>query len=142
MPAGPEELPLLQVKPRRLSKKVERKAQRLDAGFLKLKGLKVIQYHRTYNYLFNRYGVETAGTLEPLPGIPPTARHLERLKREAGDRGVKFVVLEGFRRGERGAEALAQTIKAKVLVLPQDVGVEGAKDLFALFDEILRRLSQ
>ncbi|MEN3027993.1 MAG: zinc ABC transporter substrate-binding protein [Aquificaceae bacterium] len=113
-----------------------------DAGFLKLKGLKVIQYHRTYNYLFNRYGVETAGTLEPLPGIPPTARHLERLKREAGDRGVKFVVLEGFRRGERGAEALAQTIKAKVLVLPQDVGVEGAKDLFALFDEILRRLSQ
>ncbi|MCS6999209.1 MAG: zinc ABC transporter substrate-binding protein [Aquificaceae bacterium] len=113
-----------------------------DAGFSRLKGLRVMQYHKTYNYLFKRYGIETAGTIEPLPGIPPTAKHLERLKREVGDRGVKFVVLEGFRRGERSAEGLAQTLKVRVLVLPQDVGVEGAKDLFTLFDEILRRLSQ
>lgn len=37
---------------------------------------------------------------------------------------------------------MAEAIGAKAVVLPHDVGAEGVKDLFGLFDEILRRLSK
>lgn len=123
-------------------KRWNNKLKEWDAGFSKLRGLRVVQYHKTYNYPFRRYGIETVGTIEPLPGIPPNARHLEKLKKEAGEKQVKFVVLEGFRKGDRDAENLAKSIGAKVVVLSQDVGIEGAGDLFTLFEEILRRLSQ
>ncbi|MEJ5339497.1 MAG: metal ABC transporter solute-binding protein, Zn/Mn family [Aquificaceae bacterium] len=119
------------------------KLKEWDEGFLKLRGLKVIQWHKTYNYLFNRYGIQTIGTLEPIPGIPPTARHLEQLVSSAKGQGVRYVVIEGFRAGERRtAQRVAEQIGAKVAILPSDVGSEGAKSLFEMYDIILRRLSQ
>ncbi len=119
------------------------KLKEWDEGFSKLRGLKLIQWHKTYNYLLKRYGIQLVGTLEPLPGIPPTAKHLERLVESSKGQGVRFVVLEGFRKGEiRTAQRVAEPLGARVVVLPNDVGSEGAKNLFDMYDLILRRLSQ
>ncbi len=119
------------------------KLKEWDEGFSKLRGLKLIQWHKTYNYLLKRYGIQLVGTLEPLPGIPPTAKHLERLVESSKGQGVRFVVLEGFRKGEiRTAQRVAEPLGARVVVLPNDVGSEGAKNLFEMYDLILRRLSQ
>ncbi|MFN3869910.1 MAG: metal ABC transporter solute-binding protein, Zn/Mn family [Aquificaceae bacterium] len=120
-------------------KKWDQKLKEWDEGFSKLRGLKVVQYHKTYDYLFKRYGIQVVGTLEPLPGIPPTARHLEEISKVA--KGAKFVVYEVFR-DPKPANNFAKVIGARAIVLPHDVGVEGVKNLFDLFDEILRRLSQ
>jgi len=120
-------------------KRWSQKLKEWDEGFSKLRGTKVIQYHKTYDYLFVRYGIENAGTLEPLPGIPPTAKHLEELINRS--KGVKFVVYEVFRE-PKPAKRVAEAIGAKAVMLPHDVDVEGVKDLFGLFDEILRRLSK
>jgi zinc/manganese transport system substrate-binding protein len=111
-----------------------------DKEFAKLKGIKVIQYHKLYDYLLQRYGIVSVGTLEPLPGIPPTGKHIEGLISQA--QGVKFI-LQNVYHEKRAAQFVAQRLKAKVVILPHDVGaVPEAKDLFSLFDEILRRLSQ
>ncbi len=115
------------------------KLREWDAGFSKLKGLKVVQYHKTYNYLFNRYSISTVGTVEPLPGIPPNARHVENLSKQA--QGARFVVVEAFRSKDGYAQRVAELLGAKLLVLPSDVGSENTKDLFDLFDTLLRRLS-
>lgn len=120
-------------------KRWNQKLKEWDEGFSKLKGTKVIQYHKAYDYLFVRYGIENAGTLEPLPGIPPTAKHLEELINRS--KGVKFVVYEVFRE-PKPAKRVAEAIGAKAIVLPHDVGAESVRDLFDLFDEILRRLSK
>jgi zinc/manganese transport system substrate-binding protein len=108
--------------------------------FAKLKGIKVIQYHKLYDYLLQRYGMVLVGTLEPLPGIPPTGKHIEGLISQA--QGVKFILQDVYHE-KRTAQFVAQRLNAKVVILPHDVGaVPEAKDLFSLFDEILRRLSQ
>jgi len=120
-------------------KRWSQKLKEWDEGFSKLKGTKAIQYHKTYEYLFVRYGIENVGTLEPLPGLPPTAKHLEELINRS--KGVKFVVYEIFE-DPKPAKRVAEAIGAKAVVLPHDVGAEGVKDLFGLFDEILRRLSR
>jgi zinc/manganese transport system substrate-binding protein len=78
--------------------------------------------------------------LEPLPGIPPTGKHIEGLISQA--QGVKFILQDVYHE-KRTAQFVAQRLNAKVVILPHDVGaVPEAKDLFSLFDEILRRLSQ
>jgi zinc/manganese transport system substrate-binding protein len=111
-----------------------------DREFAKLKGIKVIQYHKLYDYLLQRYGMVLVGTLEPLPGIPPTGKHIEGLISQA--QGVKFILQDVYHE-KRTAQFVAQRLNAKVVILPHEVGaVPEAKDLFSLFDEILRRLSQ
>jgi zinc/manganese transport system substrate-binding protein len=108
--------------------------------FAKLKGIKVIQYHKLYDYLLQRYRMVLVGTLEPLPGIPPTGKHIEGLISQA--QGVKFILQDVYHE-KRTAQFVAQRLNAKMVILPHDVGaVPEAKDLFSLFDEILRRLSQ
>ncbi len=55
-------------------------------------GQKVISYHADISYLARFYGLEVIGTLEPKPGIEPTARHLATLAREAREEGVKMII--------------------------------------------------
>jgi ABC-type metal ion transport system, periplasmic component/surface adhesin len=111
-----------------------------DKEFAKLKGVKVVEYHKLYDYLLRRYGMVLVGTLEPLPGIPPTGKHIEGLISQA--QGVKFILQDVYHE-KRTAQFVAQRLNAKVVILPHEVGaVPEAKDLFSLFDEIQRRLSQ
>jgi zinc/manganese transport system substrate-binding protein len=111
-----------------------------DREFAKLKGIKVVQYHKLYDYLLQKYGMVLVGTLEPLPGIPPTGKHIEGLISQA--QGVKLILQDVYHE-KRTAQFVAQRLNAKVVILPHEVGaVPEAKDLFSLFDEILRRLSQ
>ncbi|RMH80875.1 MAG: hypothetical protein D6674_02225 [Acidobacteria bacterium] len=94
---------------------------------------------QTYNYIFNRYGIETVGALETLPRIPPTAKRIEELTKRV--RGAKFVTIEVFR--ERSMpQRVARELSAELLVLPHDVGVEGVRDLFELYEVIFTRLSR
>ncbi|HAH32120.1 MAG TPA: hypothetical protein DCL44_07390, partial [Elusimicrobia bacterium] len=53
----------------------------------KISGQKVITYHSSWIYLTTAFNLAIAGTVEPWPGIPPTAKHLaelvEIIKRDA-----------------------------------------------------------
>jgi zinc/manganese transport system substrate-binding protein len=110
-----------------------------DEGFSKLRSVKVIEYHKLYDYLLSRYGMVLVGTLEPLPGIPPTAKHIESLISQA--QGVKFILQDVYHE-KRTAEYVAKKLNARMVILPHDVGaVPEANNLFSLFDEILRRLN-
>ncbi len=57
-----------------------------------LAGRSFIEYHRTWVYFATRFGMTIADTVEPFPGIPPSARHLaalvERIRADAISRVV------------------------------------------------------
>ncbi|MGQ0645265.1 MAG: metal ABC transporter substrate-binding protein [Elusimicrobiota bacterium] len=42
-------------------------------------GAKFVSYHRTWPYFARRFGLVSAGEIEPKPGIPPTAEHTAAL---------------------------------------------------------------
>ena len=46
-----------------------------------LKGTKIIEYHKLFDYLIRRIGLDLLGTVEPLPGISPTSHHIEDLEK-------------------------------------------------------------
>ena len=50
----------------------------------------------SWTYFADSFGLEVAGTTEPVPGIPPTARHLADLVSIAKSRHVRLLVQEPY----------------------------------------------
>lgn len=67
---------------------------RAAAAELPVKSL--FTYHRSWTYLADAFGLEVVSTVEPVPGIPPTARHLAALVRAAKERNVKTLLQEPY----------------------------------------------
>jgi zinc/manganese transport system substrate-binding protein len=102
-----------------------------------LRGKKIIQYHRLFNYFARRTGMEIVGELEPKPGIPPTSRHLEELI-EANPAGKVYLILTDAYHEKKSAEGVAQKMGVPWILAPQDVdAVPGAKDIFSLYDTLI-----
>ena len=57
-------------------KKWSAATQRWDSEAAGLKGLRIVTYHSDAVYLINWLGLELVMTIEPKPGIPPSAGHL------------------------------------------------------------------
>lgn len=134
---NPDSCPLYERNFKNFVRRWRSKLREWDEQFSALRGVRVVVYHSLFNYLLKRYGIVLAGTLEPLPGIPPTRSHIQKLLRLEN---VKFVLI-GVYNEKRTARFLAGRIGAKVVLLPHDVGsLPEVRDLFSLFDEILRRL--
>jgi zinc/manganese transport system substrate-binding protein len=105
-----------------------------------LKGLRFVVYHKDLSYLFDWLGISEAGSLEPLPGMPPTTAHLGELLGQLARSPAKAVTRATYNE-PRAAEWLSERAKIPVVVLPYTVGgTDRAKDLFALFDDTIARL--
>src|SRR5688572_6831841 len=86
-----------------------------------LKGVPVIVHHKNLTYLIAWLGMREAGSLEPKPGLPPSAAHLNELLaglKRAPARGV----LRAAYNDPRPAEWLAGQARIPALVLPYTVG--------------------
>ena len=105
-----------------------------------LRGAKVIEYHKNYDYLLRRYGMELLGTVELLPGIPPTSGHIHELETKIEMTKVRYILQDVYNPAD-ASEHLAKKYHIPMLKLPHDVGaVRETEGIFALFDEITRRL--
>lgn len=113
-----------------------------DRKLKSLQGISVVEYHKNFDYLLRRYGIKLVGTVEPLPGIPPTSRHMETISQIIARHSVKFIIHDVYH-PERASKLLAKKHNIRMVVLPHDVGATNeAEGIFSLFDEIVRRLSQ
>ena len=80
------------------------------------------------------------GSLEPKPGLPPTATHLSELLAKLAREPAKAVVRSAYN-DPRAAEWLSERAGIPAVVLPYTVGgTDKAKDLFGLYDDTLARL--
>ena len=105
-----------------------------------LKGLPVVTHHKDWTYLFDWLGLREVATLEPKPGLPPSAGHLAELKQQLITQPAKMVIRAAYQ-DARASEWLQKQTGVPVVVLPYTVGgTEQAGDLFALFDDTLNRL--
>lgn len=105
-----------------------------------LKGLLLVVHHKNLSYLIAWLGMREAGSLEPKPGIPPSAAHLAALLAVLQVTPAKAVVRAAYN-DPRAADWLAREARLPAVVLPYTVGgSERAKDLFGLFEETLAKL--
>lgn len=70
-----------------------------------LQNRRLVTYHRSWSYFAAAFGFEVVHTIEPIPGIPPTARHLQALVELIRARQVAVAVEEPYF-SEEGVEFL------------------------------------
>jgi zinc/manganese transport system substrate-binding protein len=105
-----------------------------------LKGMAIVVYHRDLSYLVAWLGLRVAGSLEPKPGIPPSAAHLAKLLDALRQTPARAVVRAAYN-DPRAAEWLAREARIPAVVLPYTVGgTERAGDLFGLYEDTIARL--
>ncbi len=107
-----------------------------------LRGKRVVAHHKSWVYLQDWLQLEEVATLEPIPGVPPTAKHLGELLRILGAEGdgAAFIIRAPYQ-SDKASTWLSERTRIPALLLPLTVGGSaGATDLFSLFDDILNRL--
>jgi zinc/manganese transport system substrate-binding protein len=105
-----------------------------------LKGVAIVEHHKNMAYLMNWLGMREVGTLEPKPGVEPSAAHLNELLGELQRQPAKMILRAAYQ-DNRASEWLADHAHIPAVVLPFTVGGDGkAQDLFSLFDTTVQRL--
>ena len=107
------------------------------AAMLPFRHAKIATYHRSWIYLFNRFALDLAATIEPKPGIPPSAKHIAKISKEFQRDGVKLILQEPFY-SDKAALRVSKACGAKVLVRANCTGgAEGVDDYLTMLDKVI-----
>lgn len=105
-----------------------------------LKGVLVVAHHKNMAYLWNWLGVREIATLEPKPGVEPSASHLAELNALLARQPAKLVVRAAYE-DARASQWLVDRARIRAVALPFTVGGnDKATDLFGLFDSTVALL--
>jgi len=99
-----------------------------------LYGVPIVTYHKNWVYLFKLFGLQEAGTVEPKPGIPPSARHVADLITSMRDRRIRIIFAANYF-SKREVSDISDRVHAEPVMVPMYVGgVPGVQDYFQLVD--------
>jgi len=105
-----------------------------------VRGAPVVAYHASFRYLLEFAGVDAVGFVEPLPGIPPSPRHLADLIASMNRARVGVILMETFY-DRRVPTTVAERTGAQLLVVPSSVGATPAVGSYVdLIDHLVRSL--
>ena len=101
---------------------------------LSKKGLKVIQFHNNLAYFIKAYGLKNIGTIEPLPGIPPSSRHTIALIKLIKDEKPNCILHDVYH-STKTAKYISLKTDIPIVIMPHDIeSLDSIEDLTALFD--------
>ncbi len=105
-----------------------------------LKDVPVIVQHQGFPYLADWLGLRQVATLEPKPGMEPSAAHLAQVLGALQQHPAKMVLRAAYQ-DSRPSEWISQRAHIAAVELPYTVGgSDAAKDLYSLFDDTIARL--
>ena len=106
----------------------------------KISNKKVVVFHRTWIYLFTEFGIDQIGTIEKLPGVPPTPMHLAKIKKLIEQNNVRVIIQASYYHSEF-SNLLSEKTGAKKVILPAFVGgVSEATNYFSTIEYIVAEL--
>jgi zinc/manganese transport system substrate-binding protein len=106
-----------------------------------LKDMPVVVIHRDQVYLCHWLGLHEVAAIEPKPGVPPSSAYLAELVIKLSAAPPKLILRNAYN-DSKAVDWLSERIHVPVVLLPYTVGgTPAAKDLFALFDDTINRLS-
>ena len=105
-----------------------------------LRGTPIVTYHKNWVYFVHLFGLQEAGTVEPKPGIPPSAKHVADLVQLMRDRNIRIILAANYF-SEQEVKGVASKVDAIPVIVPLYVGGEpDVDDYFELFDLWVERL--
>lgn len=107
----------------------------------KIRGKKVVTYHRSFSYFADWTGLVVADFIESKPGIQPSSKHIDDLIKTIPQEGVKAILAESFY-PKKVPEYLAEKASIPFLMLPTDTDEMGVTSYFGLIDYLLREIAK
>lgn len=80
-------------------------------------GKELVTYHKNWVYFTTLFGLQVIGTVEPKPGIPPSARHVHDLIALMERREVPVVLAASYFRDEQ-VQSIARRTGARAVIVP------------------------
>jgi ABC-type Zn uptake system ZnuABC Zn-binding protein ZnuA len=99
----------------------------------------IFTYHRSWTYFADAFGFEVVATVEPVPGIPPTARHLTELEQLAKSRKVLLLLQEPYFSADAG-KFLARGSGVRPVTASSACDTDAAGSYLAHFDAVMHAL--
>jgi zinc/manganese transport system substrate-binding protein len=106
-----------------------------------LRGKAFVEYHRTWVYAADRFGMRIEGEVEPLPGIPPTAQHLVSLASLIRERKPAVVIRDVFHPAE-SVEFLERETGVRGVVVSASCAEPTPQSYLATFDHLAEVLGR
>ena len=101
---------------------------------LPFRGIKVIAYHKNWIYFADTFGIEVGGYIEPKPGIPPSAKHVQDMIQYIKDHDIKLMLVASYFE-KKSPQMIESRTGIKALFLPISVlGLPEITDSFKLID--------
>jgi len=100
------------------------------------KNKKVIQFHDNLAYFNKNYSLNSIGTIEPLPGIPPSSKHTFKLIKLIKEQ-KPCCILHDVYHSTKTAEYISDKTGIAIVLMPHDIGaLDTIEDLTSLFDHL------
>jgi zinc/manganese transport system substrate-binding protein len=94
----------------------------------------LVTYHRSWSYFANQFGFEIVGEIEPKPGIPVTAKHLQKVIQIVKDKKVHVIIKEPYF-NDRAARKIAAETGTQVVEFYQVTQTKKELDNYSEFME-------
>ncbi len=107
-------------------------------GWLKkakpFRGKKIIAYHKNWAYFTETFGLEIVGYIEPKPGIPPSAKHVQHMIQTIEDQQIKLMLVASYFE-KKSPQSIADKTGIEALFLPLFVkAIPEVNDNFQMVD--------
>jgi len=98
------------------------------------RGKKIVAYHKNWVYFIEAFGLEIVGYIEPKPGIPPSAKHVQKMIGVIKDQDIKLMLVASYFE-KNSARMIEEKTGVKAVFLPLFVGgISEVTDNFQLVD--------
>ena len=88
---NPKKADTYRVNQQEFKKKMLKLQSQID-NKLKTQKLKVLQYHKEFNYFFDLYNIEQNGNIEHLPGVPPSSSRVAQVALKAKQQSINLAI--------------------------------------------------
>jgi len=103
--------------------------------------VRIVVQHGSFTYFFRWAGVEVVADLEPKPGVPPTASHLNRVLGEVRSRPPHAVWIASYQDARPAQWLRGQLPEIEVVVEPASPSTDAdERALVAYFDRLVERV--
>jgi len=123
------------------------KGQKLSdllGGWLKkamlLRGMKVITYHKNWDYFAEVFGLQISGYIEPKPGIPPSAKHVQDVIKLIKEQNISIMLIDTYFE-MKTPQMIEEKTGIKAVYLPLFVTYSGGlEDVFRKTDYVINQI--
>lgn len=103
---------------------------------------KIVTYHKNWAYFCETFGLQIIGYIEPKPGIPPSARHVQHMINLIEEQNISLMLVASYFE-KKSPEMIEAKTGINALFLPLFVsGAEEVNDNFELVDYWIDKINE